>query len=196
MFRDQGKFVVVNCSTCGTQFKDYVSNQRKYCERRCYEIAKKGTRHRVETIQKMLGRPAWNKGKPNPMTEATRLKMVGRVPYNKGIPATLEQRQKISAACNRGKTTEARKVRASTEYATWRDRVFKRDQYRCQICSCGGKLNAHHIFAFSQYPDWRFHLSNGITLCRYCHDQEHRGWPDYLEFKIGAFAPPDCCPAL
>lgn len=69
-----------------------------------------------------------------------------------------------------GVTELNEKARTSVEYKLWREAVFKRDNYVCQECdSRGNKLNAHHIKSFSKYPDLRYEISNGITLCLECH---------------------------
>ena len=66
-------------------------------------------------------------------------------------------------------------LRESYEYDIWRTAVFERDNYTCQECGarCGnGKnvvLNADHIKRWSEYPELRFELSNGRTLCVDCH---------------------------
>ena len=74
-----------------------------------------------------------------------------------------------------GITPENNSIRNSIEYKHWRTSVFKRDSYKCQECGCvGDKLNAHHIKKFSQYPDLRLDVSNGITLCKPCHIDKHR----------------------
>lgn len=71
-------------------------------------------------------------------------------------------------------------IRTSPEYNEWRRKVFERDDYTCQICGQrGGKLNAHHIKRFADFPEKRCELSNGITLCERCHKNIHRkGQPE------------------
>ena len=67
-------------------------------------------------------------------------------------------------------TTENSRIRNSSKYFDWRDDVFKRDNYTCQCCGqVGGKLNAHHKKNFAEYPELRFDVENGITLCFKCH---------------------------
>lgn len=61
-------------------------------------------------------------------------------------------------------------IYASSEYRKWRKLVFERDNFTCQECSrVGEKLNADHIKPFSLFPELRFVVSNGRTLCIDCH---------------------------
>lgn len=64
----------------------------------------------------------------------------------------------------------------SSRYWSWRRRVFKRDSHTCQKCGRSGEsltLEAHHIIPWFDYPEGRFKLSNGETLCSDCHTLEH-----------------------
>lgn len=63
------------------------------------------------------------------------------------------------------------KLRKSIEYREWRRSVFQRDNYSCVHCgdSRGGNLEADHIKPFAQFPDLRFDVDNGRTLCNPCH---------------------------
>ncbi len=61
-------------------------------------------------------------------------------------------------------------VRNSVDYKLWREAVFKRDDWTCQNCKQrGGILNADHIKPFAYYPELRFDINNGRTLCKECH---------------------------
>ena len=47
-----------------------------------------------------------------------------------------------------------------------------RDQFKCQGCGqVGGYLTAHHIKSFAHFPELRFKIENGITLCEECHSK-------------------------
>ena len=76
-------------------------------------------------------------------------------------------------------------IRKSWMFRRWRDQVFKRDQYSCQLCkdNKGGNLNADHIVPFAvlmkinnifsledaEKCDKFWSLENGRTLCVECH---------------------------
>lgn len=68
-------------------------------------------------------------------------------------------------------------IRNSLEYKTWRESIFKRDDWACVQCGDRSRpehrvmLQADHIKSFSKHPDLRFVLSNGRTLCLPCHKQ-------------------------
>lgn len=74
-----------------------------------------------------------------------------------------------------GITAKRSKDMATEQYKNWRESVFQRDCYICQACGqYGGRLVAHHIWAYSRYPDKRYDTNNGATLCRSCHYEYHK----------------------
>lgn len=73
-----------------------------------------------------------------------------------------------------GKSSETHLLRASAAFSKWRNDVFSRDNFTCQMCGVrGGKLHPHHIKSFAGFPKERFDLSNGMTLCENCHQALH-----------------------
>lgn len=59
-------------------------------------------------------------------------------------------------------------------YNKWRQSVYKRDNYICQVCrKIGGTLNAHHLEGYTINPELRTAPSNGVTLCKKHHDDFH-----------------------
>ncbi len=52
----------------------------------------------------------------------------------------------------------------------WARDVKIRDHNCCQNCGRTHNLDAHHIFSQSWYPNLKYVLNNGVTLCRKCHN--------------------------
>jgi hypothetical protein len=65
------------------------------------------------------------------------------------------------------------------EYIRWRKAVFERDNYTCLKCgikSGNGEsvfLHPHHIKSYTHFPDLRYVVKNGVTLCKECHMELH-----------------------
>lgn len=96
----------------------------------------------------------------------------------KGSKHSFETRKKMSDAHRGSKsylwkggiTTVNNLIRRNVDYRAWREKVFKRDDYTCQVCGIRGAfLQADHIKPFAYFPELRFELSNGRTLCLECH---------------------------
>lgn|SRR3990167_2830563 len=103
-----------------------------------------------------------------------------------------ETRKKLSEA-NKGEkapnwqgclTSKNLTIRASSEYRLWRESVFKRDSWTCVWCNQRGvRLNADHIKPFSLFPDLRFAIDNGRTLCVDCHRKTDTYGTKVFKFK-------------
>lgn len=94
--------------------------------------------------------------------------------FGKGSHHTQEVRKKLSGENNHfwkgGVTPINQKIRTSLEYKLWRNSVYERDNYTCVWCGSKDKrLNADHIKPFAFYPELRFAIDNGRTLCIDCH---------------------------
>lgn len=83
----------------------------------------------------------------------------------------IEAKGKLAPNYKDGRCNERLLIRASLEMRNWRKSVFHRDNYTCQECGDdkGGNLQADHIKPFALFPELRFEISNGRTLCKNCH---------------------------
>lgn len=67
------------------------------------------------------------------------------------------------------KTSERKDL--DVQYKNWRKEVKDRDNWNCRLSSndCKGRLESHHIFNWIDYPELRYVINNGITLCAFHH---------------------------
>lgn len=113
----------------------------------------------------------------------------GDIPWNKGKKniykkESIDKMSKSHIGQKTGKdnpnwkggiSTGRNKVHLTQEYRQWRKSVFERDNYTCVICGeVGGRINAHHIKLYKDYPKLRLDINNGITLCQECHRIKHK----------------------
>ena len=73
----------------------------------------------------------------------------------------------------------------------WRIGVYQRDNYKCKIAdtSCRGRLEAHHILVWKDYPELRYEINNGITLCHYHHPKTRQKESELVDYFLGLLTP-------
>lgn len=72
--------------------------------------------------------------------------------------------------------------RNTREYRLWRVAVIRRDKV-CQVCSTRKNRQAHHINHASYFPEQRFDVNNGLTLCPKCHSHFHNDYKNSTREK-------------
>jgi len=71
---------------------------------------------------------------------------------------------------------ERKRERNCPENREWKKAVLDRDNDTCQKCGTTENLEAHHILPWALFPELRFEVENGITLCEGCHKYYHFVW--------------------
>lgn len=127
------------------------------------------------------GQKAWNKGLPMTWVPG---RMKGKTPWNKGKKGVQKSTRKGKPSPIKGEkhwawkggiTPINRVIRNSLEMKLWRRAVFERDNYMCVWCGAKNGngitvvLHADHIKQFAYFPELRFAIDNGRTLCSSCH---------------------------
>jgi 5-methylcytosine-specific restriction endonuclease McrA len=117
---------------------------------------KKGFRHSEETIKKILATRL--RGKDSPLA------IIGRRQIGPLNPRWIKDRSLLAK----------RQERNDSAYKEWRFKVWLRDNFKCKINNpdCNGKIQAHHILSWKEYPELRYEINNGITLCRAHHPRK------------------------
>ena len=113
----------------------------------------------------------WNKGLSGYSNPGAGFKK-GSIPWNKGIPhkAILGENNPKWIA-DRSKLVVSEKKHLDGRYREWMFSVKDRDGWKCKInnSDCKGRLESHHILNWKDYPELRYEINNGITLCHAHH---------------------------
>jgi hypothetical protein len=177
-----------NCKICKKEFsKPYTASLKRWnegyktCSWNCANLNKTG-KHTSKLGMKM-DKPAWNKGLKSNRPAWNKgngdyAKKLGFGKWMNGKTQSLETRLKKSLATRGEKgnnwqggiTKKNNTIRRSLEYRLWREEVMRRDNWTCIWCTRRGcELHADHILPFAKFPELRFELNNGRTLCVPCH---------------------------
>lgn|SRR3990167_1849088 len=180
--------ITILCKNCKKEFKDYQSNGRVFCSRNCSSISKvgvpnvknsialKGRKLSQESIQK---RTESRKGYKHSEQTKRKIGQTNSIVLlgKKQSPETIERRASKFRGENHYRWIEDRtkvkldKERGGPLHKQWSKDVKKRDNWKCRIAdeNCDGKVVAHHILGWAKYPELRYQVNNGITLCRFHH---------------------------
>lgn len=175
------KYIQRNCEYCGRIFHTHEGQlkvgQGKYCSRSC---ARKGspTRKREREFIKCF----------QCGSEVER--HISEIKKRKGdkdfcsSKCWYEYNQRENHQNWQGGQSE----RMAPGYSGWRRKVLKRDRGFCRLCHSTTKIEVHHIKKFSQYPEIRWEVNNGISLCEDCHKlvtNSEEYYEAYLQFLVG-----------
>lgn len=159
-----------DCIGCGKRTGDCYSIRCKTCSNRIISKKKMGSKLSDTTKRKIsISVSKFAKQNPDKIFFKKGHKInVGRK-YSE--ERNLKIRGKNSPHWKGGITPTNVLLRHSQEYRLWRKAVFERDDHTCIWCGLKGvELNADHIKSWALFPELRFAIDNGRTLCVPCHE--------------------------
>lgn len=172
--KNSGKKIDIKCIGCSKiiTLPSYIAKVRKFCSRECVFLFREGKNH-----------PNYKGGFPNCLDcgkqltnyNAKRCQLHSKV--RELHPQWIEDRTQIKKQEERNNPNDKQ----------WKYAVYKRDNFKCKIgnSDCNGRIEAHHILSWRDYPELRFNINNGITLCLAHHPrkraEEKRLSPYFME---------------
>ena len=169
-----------NCKQCRAIFsrKPRFSlkwwKNAKFCSQDCFH------KNRIGKPSGTLGKASWNKGLKTGIVPSSAFKN-GMIPWNKELkgkyrlwPNGREVPWQIGNRNHNWRGGYSKSQHKGTEYDAWRMEIYRRDGSKCRINNedCNGKMEAHHILSFTKYPELRYQINNGITLCHAHHPRK------------------------
>ena len=107
--------------------------------------------------------------RPSPKTEFKK----GDVSWTKGMKGYFAGEKHYKWKFDRTQLAK-RQERNDVAYQEWRKQVWQRDNFKCKMANsdCNGRIEAHHILGWTEFPELRYNLNNGITLCHAHHPRK------------------------
>ena len=167
------------CQVCEKDFIARKSESRKYCSYKCKALGQQKRKKVVckncnKKFERAVGELRISQERGCQHTFCS-VKCYNKYSRGENHSHWIKDRTKLKS--------EIRTLRYSDEMKNWRTSVFKRDDFTCKMCGKkGGYLQAHHIRLFATYPDLRFVVGNGVTLCKGCHKVVTNKEEQYIEF--------------
>lgn len=175
------------CINCGKSFKIIqVRKAAKFCSRKCMGENWKGKNSPIYKKQKCICKYC---NKEFELCPAAINKGQGKYCSKK----CLYQGRDFIGKNNpnwKGINNITNNIRTSNEYYEWRNSIYKRDYFTCQLCgdNTGHNLNVHHIIELNKIIknnnikfigealkcNILWNINNGITLCKKCHQKQHK----------------------
>lgn len=118
------------------------------------------------TTQFKKGRAPWNKGKKGTFKHTEEHKQ-----YMREI---LSGEKNVNWIKDRSKLKKDRLQAYDYAYKNWMRQVKLRDSWKCCLAdeTCSKRLEAHHILNWIDFPELRYEIKNGITLCHARHPRK------------------------
>lgn len=164
---------------CGTEFyceKNRI-NRKKYCSIKCRcDFHPKGAKYSDEARKKI------SKSRKGIVFSFVHRMKIGMA--HKGTKLSQIHIEKIRNATkgeknwqwikDRNLLKKSEKKHLDSRYKEWMLSVKNRDDWKCRIADdkCNGRLEAHHILNWKNYPELRYEINNGITLCHFHHPKK------------------------
>ncbi len=150
------------CEECLNTFLCNLSSSKKYCSHKCYSNNLK-----KRELPNLI--PGGHRGyfHTEEWKKNMSVKLTGRkIPSISGENHWAWKKDRSLLA--------KRQQRGDSSYREWRNQVWLRDDFTCKIANpdCNGKIEAHHILGWAKFPELRYQLNNGITLCHAHHPRK------------------------
>jgi 5-methylcytosine-specific restriction endonuclease McrA/predicted nucleic acid-binding Zn ribbon protein len=173
-----------NCLICGVEFKAPMRKQ-KFCSYACAGFNRSRT-------QRGENHPCWRGGKdkrtcracgaPFEATPANPQKFCSK-------PCADKSGYRRSGPDHPHYKPDSRRRNRRGKHGAWARAVISRDGGKCRKCGATEGLHAHHIKPFAEFPELRWELDNGLTVCGPCHWAIHNPASNANGVKSGEVLP-------